>query len=142
MIREVIDSRPITSQTALVKELKKRGLAVTQATISRDIAEMELVKRRNLDGRTVYCLQEQTVLQPAEKLVRAMAEFALSLARSNNLLVIKTTPGAAQTVAGSIDQTDAAEIMGTVAGDDTILVITRSKEQGRRIEQVLQEMMR
>lgn len=141
LIRDIISGQQIRSQGQLVQSLKKMGLVVTQATISRDISELALTKTRNINGQVVYSIQEQRVLSPAEKLARSMSEFALAVDRSDNLVVVKTSPGAAQTVARGIDQANLADILGTVAGDDTILVIARDKEKGRQVVHELQRMM-
>lgn len=142
LIRDIISSRAVSSQNELVTSLKKRGLAVTQATVSRDITELGLTKARNLNGRVIYQLVGQTALAPSEKLTRALEDFALTVDGSENLVVVKTSPGAAQTVARGIDEANMTEILGTVAGDDTILIIARSKEKGRGIARLLRRMMR
>ena len=141
LIRDIIGSRTVSSQNELVQLLKERGLAVTQVTISRDITEMGLTKGRNLNGQVVYQLQGQTALAPAEKLARALTEFGLTVDESENLVVVKTSPGAAQTVARSIDEAGLTEILGTVAGDDTILLIARDRAKSRRVIQILRRMM-
>lgn len=141
MIKKIISSRPISTQFELVNELKRSGVAVTQATISRDIKEMALIKNRNSGGRMVFRVRDKNVAEPAEKLRQMLAEFALSADNSENLVVIKTTPGAAQTLARYFDQANLEELLGTVAGDDTILLIARDAKKGKVIQRKLSSML-
>ena len=139
LIRELIRSEEIGSQQDLVDSLAKSDLKVTQATVSRDIKELGLVKSKNLSGDLVYIYQRGGNLDPKERLDRTLGEFGRSVERSDNLVVIKTTPGAAQTVAKCIDEVDPGEIIGTVAGDDTILIIARDNSKSRFIKELFKE---
>lgn len=140
LIRHIIASKPVATQEELVEALKKDGLSVTQATISRDIAELGLVRVRDLEGRSVYSLPGQSVGMPLERLTRTMLEFGVGVDSSANLVVVRTTPGAAQTVARAIDESSMVEILGTIAGDDTILIVARDPECGGRVEQLFRNL--
>jgi transcriptional regulator of arginine metabolism len=118
----------VKTQEDLVEELKKQGFLVTQATISRDLSSLGLVKAKLNNGVSVYLLPE------VEKLRNTLASFVKKIDRAENLVVIKTEPGAAQSVAASIDRIDMPEILGTVAGDDTILVVGRDKKNAARVK--------
>jgi len=139
LIKEIIRNKGIGSQKDLVDNLAKNGLSVTQATVSRDIKELRLVKSKNLSGDLVYAYQKNNNLDPNERLDRTLGEFGRSVDRSDSLVVVKTTPGAAQTVAKCIDEVNPSEIIGTVAGDDTILIIARDDGRGRFIKDLFKE---
>jgi transcriptional regulator of arginine metabolism len=118
----------VKTQEDLLEELKKQGFLVTQATISRDLGSLGLVKAKLNSGASVYLLPE------VEKLRNTLVSFVKKIDRAENLVVIKTEPGAAQSVAASIDGIDMPEILGTVAGDDTILVVGRDKKNAGKVE--------
>lgn len=122
---EVIDREAIHSQEALRKRLHQRGFDATQATISRDIAELGLVKRA---GDGAYQRQGVETANPETALValeRAAAEFLRRVDRAQQLVVIRTGRGQAQALAEAMDRAQLDEIVGTIAGDDTILVVGR-----------------
>lgn len=125
VLLELIDRDAIHSQEALRKRLHQRGFDATQATISRDIAELGLVKRAG-DGAYqrlgVEAANPETALAALE---RAAAEFVRRLERVQQLVVIRTGPGQAQALAEAMDRAKLDEIVGTIAGDDTILVVGR-----------------
>ena len=125
VLLELIDREAIHSQEALRKRLHQRGFDATQATISRDIAELGLVKRAG-DGAYqrpgVEAANPETALAALE---RAAAEFVRRLERVQQLVVIRTGPGQAQALAEAMDRAKLDEIVGTIAGDDTILVVGR-----------------
>ena len=128
VIRELVDGEAITSQEQLRTRLCERGIHVTQATLSRDIRELGLVKR-TADG--AYRSAGNAAAPPPggeNGLARAMAEYLRSQEVVGHLLVLKTDPGQAQTVAVAIDRVRLAEVAGTIGGDDTILVICRTAE--------------
>jgi transcriptional regulator of arginine metabolism len=122
---EVIDREAIHSQEALRKRLHHRGFVATQATISRDIAELGLVKRAG-DGAYqrpgVEAANPETALVALE---RAAAEFLRRVDRAQQLVVIRTGRGQAQALAEALDRAQLDEVVGTIAGDDTILVVGR-----------------
>ncbi|MDI3540772.1 Arginine repressor [Koleobacter methoxysyntrophicus] len=126
-ILEIIESKPIETQEELAEELKKQGFNVTQATVSRDIKELRLIKVLTENNRYKYALPEVQTNAVSEKLVRMFKESITGFDFSENLIVIKTLSGAANAAAAAIDGLHWKEIVGTIAGDDTILVIARSK---------------
>ncbi|MFO7289475.1 transcriptional regulator, ArgR family [Planifilum fulgidum] len=128
-IREIIANKDIETQEELVEELKKAGYNVTQATVSRDIKELHLVKVPTNDGRYKYSLPADHRFNPLQKLKRMLTESFVGIEKSENLIVMKTLPGNANAVGALIDNLDWPEIIGTIAGDDTILIICRDREK-------------
>jgi transcriptional regulator of arginine metabolism len=129
-ILELVQAEQLANQEELRKRLVKRGFDVTQATLSRDIHELGLVKTS--DGYTVPSgdQQPEPMLPSAMRLVR---EFVLEVREAQNMLVIKTATGSAQPVAAAIDAEQWPEMVGTVAGDDTILVISQHRKNAHKI---------
>ncbi|MDR9449910.1 MAG: arginine repressor [Acidimicrobiia bacterium] len=141
-LRRILMTRHVTRQSDVVEQLEREGFQVTQATVSRDLNEMGAVKRRSSDGLYGYALPDEP--RPAdgndETVFRALAQFARSITPTGGLVVVKTPPGAAQVVAGAIDGAALAGVLGTVAGDDTLLVIVEEKVGGWRIAKELERM--
>ena len=127
-IREIIANNDIETQDELVDELKNAGYHVTQATISRDIKELHLVKVPLLDGKYKYSLPADQRFNPLQKLKRALMDAFVRIDSTSHLLVMKTLPGNAQAVGALIDNLDWSEILGTICGDDTCLIICREPE--------------
>jgi transcriptional regulator of arginine metabolism len=127
-IATLIRDSDIRSQTELVELLADVGIQVTQATLSRDLEELRAVKVRG-----AYMIPEdgERALRPAEqataRLVRLLRELLTGVDHSGNLVVLRTPPGAAQFLASAIDRTGLPDIVGTIAGDDTILVVAREE---------------
>lgn len=132
-IREIITNREIETQDELVEALKAAGYNVTQATVSRDIKELHLVKVPMHDGRYKYSLPADNRFNPLQKLKRTLIDSFINIDYADNLVVLKTLPGNANAVAALIDNLDWEEIMGTISGDDTILIICRGKKQSQSI---------
>ncbi|GAB6931877.1 transcriptional regulator AhrC/ArgR [Calditerricola satsumensis] len=128
-IREIISQYDIETQDELVDKLREAGFHVTQATVSRDIKELHLVKVPTPDGRYKYSLPVDLRTNPQQKLKRMLVDSFVSIDHAENLIVLKTLPGNAHAVAVLIDNLDWPEIMGTLAGDDTILIICKEKEK-------------
>ncbi|MBE3587973.1 MAG: arginine repressor [Thermoanaerobacteraceae bacterium] len=127
-ILEIINRQFIGTQEELAAALKEAGFAVTQATVSRDIRELGLIKLPAGNNRFRYAPPVDSFLRPREeRLKRLFRDSVQSLDYSENLVVIKTLPGEAQGVASALDQSHWPEIIGTVAGDDTILVVVKPK---------------
>ncbi|MDK2820065.1 MAG: transcriptional regulator of arginine metabolism [Clostridia bacterium] len=129
LILDLIAGIPISTQDQLVQELRRRGLEVTQATISRDIKELGLVKVAV--GDNLYCYAappEQRVINAYSRLQRFFNDSIIKIDDSENLILIRTLPGTAHAIASCLDNMSWPEIIGTVAGDDTILVIVKPKE--------------
>jgi transcriptional regulator of arginine metabolism len=134
-IRRTLTAGMVSSQAELVHLLKERGFDVTQATVSRDLKALGAEKVRDDDGRLSYALKAGTA---DSSLARTLAEFAGEFQPSGNLVVITTPPGAAQVVAGAIDRAALDDVVGTVAGDDTVLVVT-TDGRGARVAERLEE---
>jgi transcriptional regulator of arginine metabolism len=137
-ILELLDKGPITSQEELQKLLHRRGLDAGQATLSRDIRELGLVKSAggySLPGREAVA---ETDLRSVSRLVR---EFVTSVRSAENLLVTKTSVGSAQPVAAALDEEAWPEAIGTIAGDDTILIVCQDKRAAGRLAGRIQEML-
>jgi transcriptional regulator of arginine metabolism len=140
-ILDVIDAEAVSSQETLRQKLHSRGIAATQATLSRDWKELGLVKRAG-DGAYTRGAQERSGSNAAEQLRRSAPAMVRGLERVNLLLVVRTDPGQAQGLAVLMDRSQFAEVAGTVAGDDTILVICRGLEQARQMEARLTTIVR
>jgi transcriptional regulator of arginine metabolism len=129
LILTIIREHPVGTQEELVDLLREQGVDVTQATLSRDIKELGLTKMVMSDGHYRYALpsdkESVDVLKRAE---RIFADAVVSIDFTDNLIVIKTMTGTAQGVAAAFDNLEWSEIMGTIAGDDTILIIVRRRE--------------
>ena len=129
--------RPLHTQAEVAEALRASGIDAVQATVSRDIAQLGLTKVRDEQGRLVYALPGAADLDRLSELTSALRRWALTLAASGNLLVIHTPPGYANALARAIDQARLPDVIGTIAGDDTITVIAREGVQGAAIERDL-----
>jgi transcriptional regulator of arginine metabolism len=136
-ILRLVQEHPVSTQEELAEALRLQGLEAVQATISRDIAQLGLVKVRDQAGRLVYALPGAADLDRLSELTSALRRWAVSLDASGNLLVIHTPPGHANALAQAIDQARLPDVLGTIAGDDTITVIAREGVQGATIERDL-----
>lgn len=127
-ILTLVATRPIHSQEELVSLLQRQGFDVTQATVSRDIKELGLTKVpiRSDDGDIFKYVVPSAPTSYVSRLHRAMAELSTTIAGSENLIIIRTAPGSAMMLASAVDEAGWPEILGTVGGDDTILVVVRS----------------
>lgn len=133
-IREYITSHEVETQDELVDALREQGYVVTQATISRDIKELHLVKVPASDGRYKYSLPADQRFNPHEKLKRLMRDAFVKIDRATHFLVMKTLPGNANALGALIDHLEWDEVLGTICGDDTILVICRDEHITSEIE--------
>jgi len=139
LILEMIDREPLHSQETLARRLQQRGFEVTQATISRDIKELGLVKRSG-DGAYQRPGAETTDPETAlTALERAANEFLRSVERVQQLVVIRTGRGQAQALAEALDRARVPEAVGTIAGDDTILVVARGARPAAALVKRLKE---
>ena len=129
---------PIRSQEELAERLAHLGVRVTQATLSRDLEELGAVRLRGTDGGLVYALPgEPGGGEPSARLTRVAAELLLAAEASANLVVLRTPAGAAQFLASVIDHAAWSPVLGTVAGDDTVLVIARDPAGGADLARAL-----
>ena len=134
-IRDLVEQRPIRTQQELATALRERGFRATQATISRDVAELGLGKGSR-EGRAAYVLPPR--LRDAEvsgedRLRRLLTEVPVEFRVADLMLVIKTLPGSAHAVAAALDRTRWPEIVGSIAGDDTVFVATPDRTSLRRL---------
>ena len=135
-ISALIEAQPVTSQTHLAALLAESGVEVTQATLSRDLEELGAAKLRGSDGAPAsYVLPpENAPLRPAQaapaRLIRLLADLLVNAEGSANLAVLRTPPGAAQFLASAMDKVGLPDVLGTIAGDDTVLVISREPDGG------------
>jgi transcriptional regulator of arginine metabolism len=147
-IAALIARGDVRSQTQLADLLAADDVEVTQATLSRDLEEMGAVKVRRPGAGTVYATGAEapgpTLHAPAdtgeERVSRLAAELVVSVAASANLVVVRTPPGGAHLLASAIDRSDLPDVLGTVAGDDTVLLVTTDPKGGRRVADRLRAM--
>lgn len=135
-ILELISKKEIETQEELADGLKAMGIDVTQATISRDIKELRLVKVMSKNGKYKYATIGQSQEGITDRLYKIFENSVVSIDNAMNIIVLKTIPGAAQICASAIDYMGVDEIVGTLAGDDTVFVAIRSLEN---VEHVLDE---
>jgi len=136
-VLEIIRRHRVTSQQALRELLAEKGIEVTQATLSRDLRELRLVKVPGAEGPAHYTLPEEWENTPP--LENLLPTLYVSAEGTGNLLVVKTMTGGAQAVALAIDWEEWPEVLGTIAGDDTILIIAREDDHVPRIRRRLRE---
>ncbi len=127
-ILEIIENNLIETQEELAEQLKSRGVNVTQATVSRDIKELRLIKVLSDDGRYKYAAMKDQNTMLTERLLKTFAETVLSIDYAGNIIVIKTFSGAANAAGEAIDALDIKEMVGSVAGDNTIFILVRNAE--------------
>ena len=138
-ILKVLAAEPVASQDALRRQLIHLGLRVTQATLSRDLRELRLVK--TAEGHKPLS-EAATEESPAvSRLARAVNSFLLDIRPAQNMLVLKTPPGGAQPLAAAVDSERWKEVAGTLAGDDTVLIITPSMKARAAVQKRIEEMV-
>lgn len=137
-VLEALRQGPVASQENLQRALRKRGFKVGQATLSRDIRDLNLSKTASGYNLPQGDSATGLALPPVQRLVR---EFVLDVRPAQNLLVLKTIVGSAQPVAAAIDEQEWGEMVGTIAGDDTILIICPDKDAARKVAARIEEML-
>jgi transcriptional regulator of arginine metabolism len=143
-ILEIVASHPVGTQDELARELARRGVAVTQATVSRDVKRLGLVKVAGSDGGYRYAVNGITGGAHAsadENLRSAFRDFVTGLDSGEAFFVVKTLPGRANAVGIAIDEARRPEVAGTIAGDDAILVIVRKARDRERAQQELEKLL-
>ncbi|MFS0863405.1 transcriptional regulator AhrC/ArgR [Fredinandcohnia sp. 179-A 10B2 NHS] len=140
-IREIITSNDIETQDEIVDILKSEGYNITQATVSRDIKELHLVKVPMMDGRYKYSLPADQRFNPLQKLKRSLMDAFVKIDSAGHMLVMKTLPGNANAIGALIDHLDWDEILGTICGDDTILIICKTPEETETVSQRFLDML-
>ncbi len=139
-ILEIVRQERVSSQEALREFLLERGIDVTQATLSRDIRDLRLVKVQGADGQPYYTLPDEW--ENAPPLERLLPTLFLSVEGAGHLLVVKTMTGGAQAVGLGIDWEEWPEVLGTIAGDDTILLVLRDAEQMDQVVERIEKIAR
>ncbi|MCL7926217.1 MAG: arginine repressor [marine benthic group bacterium] len=132
-IEAIVDAEAISTQEELRRRLADRGFEVSQSTLSRDIRRLGLVKRPAADGGVFYTRPRTRSVQEAHTLGRLLPDLMRDALPSGHLLVVKTLTGAAQTVAAALDDAGWPEVVGTIAGDDTVLIVLRSSDSAEAL---------
>ncbi|HEX9696922.1 MAG TPA: arginine repressor [Actinomycetota bacterium] len=138
-IIEILRRSDVESQAGLARLLARRGETVTQATLSRDLEELGAVKARAADGRVVYRVPDEPP-QATGWLERMLREFLLEVDSSANLCVLKTPPGGANAVARALDNASVPDVLATIAGDDTILIVAKEGSTGKAVAKRLRSL--
>ena len=131
-IQRLLEDNAVSTQERLVELLAADGVVATQATVSRDLEDLGAIKVRVPGGETVYAVpaMPKDAVAPEEHLRRVCSEWVVEVSHSHNLVVLRTPPGAAQFLASAFDKADLGDVLGTIAGDDTVLVISRDPSGG------------
>ena len=142
LIETLIKQKTLSTQDGLVASLRKFGCDVTQATISRDMREMGVQKGTDGRGRVRYIMPPPRVRRnPEEILGRVLLESGAEVLRAQNLLVIKSEPGTAPTVGRAVDELRHDDIVGTVAGDDTVLLVVTSDSKAGKVRSYMKKLI-
>jgi len=140
-ILELIKEHPITTQTDLVRELRRRGHPSDQSTISRDLRELGVIRAPHQGRAFRYELPPRSAPSTWQGLSHLIGDLVIRVDGNDSLLVLKTTPGGAPLVAADIDRIDSPDVVGTVAGDDVVLIIPRTRKARKDLEDRLRGMM-
>lgn len=141
IIKELVEQFEIETQEELADKLKENGYAVTQATVSRDIRELKLTKVPMGDGRQKYTILVHSDHYLSDKYIRVLRDGFVSMDMAQNILVIKTVAGMAMAVAAAIDAMKLKEIVGSIAGDDTIMAAVRTVEDTKCVMEKIRGML-
>jgi len=141
-IARLLEHHAVTSQGQLIELLANDGVIATQATVSRDLEELSAIKVRAGGGESVYAIPELPKEQrtPEDHLRRVLGDWVVEVAHSHNLVVLRTPPGSAHVVGSAIDRAGMSGVLGTVAGDDTILVVVAERTSGAKMANRLSEL--
>ncbi len=141
-VARLLADHSVTSQSQLVELLAAEGITATQATVSRDLEDLGAIKVRVPGGETVYAIPELPAEQraPEDHLRRVFSEWVVEVAHSANLVVVRTPPGSAHVVGSALDRSGLAGVLGTVAGDDTVIVVVAEHVGGADMATQLAEM--
>lgn len=141
-ILDIIEKNEIETQEELADALRLRGIQVTQATVSRDIKELRLLKVLTPMGTYKYATADKAENSLTDRFIRMLAESLLSVADSGNMIVVKTLSGSAAVAGEALDSFHWPEVLGTIAGDNTIFMVVRSAEEVHVVVDRIQEMMK
>lgn len=133
LIRKIVQRDVIRTQDELTEKLREQGMDVTQATVSRDIREMHLYKVLSDDGVYRYAIRAKDGKDVSDRLIRMLSDSVVDLADANNLIVVRTLSGSAHVAGEALDNLKWPEVLGTIAGDNTILMILRSNEEVKTV---------
>ena len=138
-IAKLLEQHAVTSQPQLVDLLAADGVVATQATVSRDLEEVGAIKVRAAGGESVYAIPDLPKEQraPEDHLRRVLGDWVVEVAHSGNIVVLRTPPGSAHVVGSALDRAGLRDILGTVAGDDTLLVVAAERVGGAKVAQKL-----
>jgi transcriptional regulator of arginine metabolism len=141
-IAKLLAEQPVASQGHLVDLLAGEGIRATQATVSRDLDDLGAIKVRGVGGEAVYAIPELPVDQraPEDHLRRVFGDWVVEVAHSGNLVVLRTPPGSAHVVGSALDRAGMAEVLGTVAGDDTLIVVVTEDAGGALVAKHLRDL--
>ena len=138
-IREIVENQNIETQLQLTQELKKYGFEVTQATISRDIKELGLIKVVSGENTFRYSLPTAVVVNNIDRSRRMFRDNVMKVAAAENIVLVRTLPGMASAVASCLDSMNWSAVLGSVAGDDTIFVLTPSRQKAQETVKKMQD---
>jgi transcriptional regulator of arginine metabolism len=141
-IAQILEGGTVTSQAQLVEMLAETGVVATQATVSRDLEDMGAVKIRVRGGETAYALPELPTqrVAPEDHLRRVLSEWLVEVSFSGPVVVLRTPPGSAHVVGSAIDRAGLPDVLGTVAGDDTLMVIASAKAGGEKVASMFMDL--
>ncbi len=140
-IIDIISNFEIETQDDLCEKLKEEGLVVTQATVSRDIKELALSKSISKNGKYVYTQNDDHDKRVSQKVLNMFKEAVISIKHSNNVIVIKTLPASANAAAVAIDRMAYHEVLGCVAGDDTLIIVVDGNEKVKAVIEKLSQII-
>ena len=138
-IARLLEEQVISSQGQIVEMLAAEGVVATQATVSRDLEDLGAVKVRIPGGATAYAVPEHSkdAASPDDHLRRVMGEFVVDVAHSSNLVVLRTSPGSAHVIGSALDRAGYPDVLGTVAGDDTLILVCAEPVGGANVAERL-----
>jgi transcriptional regulator of arginine metabolism len=140
-IKELIQQYDIDTQEELASRLNEAGFKVTQATVSRDIRALKMMKVTGKDGKSRYVILQELPTELGEKYTRVLHDALLTIDQGQNILVIRTVPGMAMGVAAALDALNWEEILGSIAGDDTVMCVARTLEEASSVAERLKSIL-
>ena len=140
-IKELIQQYDIDTQEELASRLNEAGFKVTQATVSRDIRALKMMKVTGKDGKSRYVILQELPTELGEKYTRVLHDALLTIDQGQNILVIRTVPGMAMGVAAALDALNWEEILGSIAGDDTVMCVARTLEEASSVAELLKSIL-
>lgn len=140
-IKELIQQYDIDTQEELASRLNEAGFKVTQATVSRDIRALKMMKVTGKDGKSRYVILQELPTEMGEKYTRVLHDALLTIDQGQNILVIRTVPGMAMGVAAALDALNWEQILGSIAGDDTVMCVARTLEEASSVAERLKSIL-